>query len=211
MIYIAFFKKNLRLLVTITIICALVILVPVGCFPDSNPAGHRPRETKNKQARPFVVENPDFEQPILQNWSVSGARFLAELDPTTAAHGRQSLRLSFDPEADDSGLNPLRVVSTRLPAASFQGKRIRLSASIKTRNAGPSPLWVRADVGEKNPAAFTRLPWKECSRGTKDWQRYSIEMDIPADTTALCCGAAYCEKCKKPYANNGAGCPTCKK
>ena len=28
---------------------------------------------------------------------------------------------------------------------------------------------------------------------------------------AFCSGARYCPKCKKPYANRGAGCPTCKK
>ena len=33
----------------------------------------------------------------------------------------------------------------------------------------------------------------------------------PRGGYALCCGAAYCAKCKKPYANTGAGCPSCKK
>lgn len=184
------FKKPDRVLLKMPVMYFIIVFVLVFCFPVSNPAAPWGQDRKNKSLQQFPGKNFGFENLTLENWTVSGVGFRAELDQNTAADGRQSLRLSYTADAAYPGLNPLGVVSAQLPLASFCGKRIRVSAALKTRDAGPCQLWVRADAGKDNPAAFTRLPWKEVPKGSKDWQRCSIEMDVPADTTSLIFGTA---------------------
>jgi erythromycin esterase len=168
----------------------IIVFAAVCLFPVPDTAGCGKPAVKKKTGMRFTGENFNFEKPGLTGWSVSGPGFRGELDRDTAAAGKQSLRLFYKADAPDLGLNPLGVVSAQLPAAFFRDKRLRLSAALKTRDAGTSFLWVRADAGKGNPVAFTRLPYRECPKGTGDWQRYSIEIDIPADTTALLIGAA---------------------
>lgn len=174
------FRETDRLCAKIRMVCFIIAFAVVCCFPNADTGA----------GKEFAGKNFDFESPALTGWSMSGIGFRGELDRDSAAGGKQSLRLFYKEDAAGFGLAPVGVVSAQLPTASFRGKRVRLSAAIKTGDAGPSFLWIRADAGEDNPAAFTRLPYRESPSGTRDWQRYSIEIDIPADTTALLIGAA---------------------
>lgn len=189
MINIISFKKSYTLSLKITILFFVIALTAVFCFPETG-ACQQGQDKKNKSLQQFEGENFSFEDSTLKNWTLSGTGFRAEVDQNTAAHGRQSLRLYYAADQVYYGLDPLRVASSQLPTAPFRGKRIRVSAALKTRDAGPALLWARADAGKDNPTAFTRLPWQEAPKGSQDWQRYSIEMDVPADTTSLLFGTA---------------------
>lgn len=72
-----------------------------------------------------------------------------------------------------------------IAADEFIGKRIRFSGYIKTENAEPigASLWMRVDRERKNPEdkntsiAFDNMG-NRCPKGTTDWQKFDIVLDV---------------------------------
>ena len=68
------------------------------------------------------------------------------------------------------------VVSQQFAATAYRGKRVRVSAFLRSeRVARGAELWLSAngsagDAGEKSAV-----------RGTTPWKRYELVMDVPAD------------------------------
>ena len=64
------------------------------------------------------------------------------------------------------------------------GKRIRYSGYIKTQDVarGNARLWWRADGPERMSVAFDNMRDRPV-KGTTDWTRYVIELDLPANIT----------------------------
>jgi hypothetical protein len=64
-----------------------------------------------------------------------------------------------------------------IQADPYKGRRVRLSAFIKTENAGEgAALWMRVD-GEDATLAFDNMDSRRI-RGTKDWQKGEIVLDV---------------------------------
>jgi erythromycin esterase len=127
----------------------------------------------------------DFENNTFDCWFVGG-EYKIEPDKIEVYHGRQSLRFT-----SIKGVNAALpgFAAARLPVPPFRGKRIRLSGALKTSNAAPFTLWLRADAGE-DPAAYNELYGKSPT-GTTNWKQYSVELDIPMVTTTLYFGAVF--------------------
>ncbi|MCP5047743.1 MAG: hypothetical protein GY940_11275 [bacterium] len=122
----------------------------------------------------------DFEGKDLAQWQVSRRGYKVSLD-SVASQGKQSLSLSFATET--RGRTPGFAV-TRLPVGAFQGKRAKLSASIKTLDVeGMCSIWLRADK-DGEPMTFTNLGGSS-PRGTTGWKTFQLEMDVPREATAL--------------------------
>ncbi len=68
----------------------------------------------------------------------------------------------------------------------FKGKRIELVSYIKTSNAKSAGAWFRVN-GEKVTLAFDNMSDRRI-RGTKDWQRVSLVLDIPAEAVSVSYG-----------------------
>jgi hypothetical protein len=68
-------------------------------------------------------------------------------------------------------------------AESYSGKRLRLSASIRTalpEGAGVQ-LWLRVDgPWKKKEGCFDNM-FERRIRGVTDWGQYQVEVDVPAD------------------------------
>ncbi len=75
-------------------------------------------------------------------------------------------------------------------AQSHLGKRLRLSAWMKTENAndGGAHLWFRIDAKEGGATlGFDNMDGRP-AKGTTEWTNYSIVLDVPANAGALAFG-----------------------
>jgi len=72
-------------------------------------------------------------------------------------------------------------------ADSFRGKRVRMSAWMKTRDAKSARLWMRVD-GIRGILSFDNM-YNRPVVGTTDWKEYEVILDVPQETTRVAFGA----------------------
>lgn len=66
----------------------------------------------------------------------------------------------------------------------YLGKRVSFSAFVKTQNAaGWAGLWMRIDKGATQ-LAFDNMQNRPI-KGTTDWQKYDVVLDVPQDATGI--------------------------
>ncbi len=102
----------------------------------------------------------------------SNSHYVSEPDSTQAQHGRYSIHIGAlqKPEAEHFG-----VCSYSIPAA-FDGKMIRLTGYLKTKNVagGYAGLWMRIDGKDGSTLEFDNMESRGVA-GTTGWTAYSIE------------------------------------
>jgi hypothetical protein len=73
-------------------------------------------------------------------------------------------------------------------ADKYKDKRLKMSANIKTENVKRwAGLWLRVDGKEDKVLAFDNMADRPI-RGTTDWKRYEIVVDVPEDAENLAFG-----------------------
>jgi hypothetical protein len=77
-----------------------------------------------------------------------------------------------------------------VPADSFAGKRVRMSAYVKAENVGDwAGLWFRVDKkGNGGSLAFDNMRDRPI-KGTADWTAYEVVLDVAKDATGVAYGA----------------------
>ncbi len=69
-------------------------------------------------------------------------------------------------------------------AAKYAGKRLRLSAFVKSENVQNwAGLWMRVDKGSQS-VAFDNMEDRSI-KGTNGWQHYEVVLDVPRDATGI--------------------------
>jgi erythromycin esterase len=71
-------------------------------------------------------------------------------------------------------------------ANDYRGKRLRLSAWMKTENADSAQLWLRLD-GTRGMVGFDNMNNRPV-RGTVDWKKYEIVLDVATNTVNVAFG-----------------------
>ena len=121
-----------------------------------------------------------------KNGTDNAAGYVAGIDRTQIHDGQPSAYVkSIQPSIKGFG-GMMQMCS----AENFIGKRLRLSAWMKTENAseGGAHLWFRVDGRERDEMLqFDNMDNRPVN-GTTDWQQYSVVLDIPAKATALAYG-----------------------
>jgi len=72
-------------------------------------------------------------------------------------------------------------------ADSYLGKRLRLSAMLKTADADRAQLWMRMDGADSKILGFYNMDDRPVT-GTTDWKRYSLVLDVPNGTNNIAFG-----------------------
>lgn len=72
-------------------------------------------------------------------------------------------------------------------ATAYQGKRVRFSGYLRTRDAGKGQLWMRVDGADKKPAAFDNME-DRAPQGDKPWQRFEVVLDVPGNARDIAFG-----------------------
>jgi len=75
-------------------------------------------------------------------------------------------------------------------AKEFSGKKIRMTGYLKSKNVnGWTGLWLRIDGKDKSkPLAFDNM-YNRQIKGTRDWVKCEIELQVPENSTSLNFGA----------------------
>jgi hypothetical protein len=122
-----------------------------------------------------------------EGWSLDGSDvndYAIALD-TTAKHGGKSSGNLRALVPDPHGFGAL---AQEIGASSFAGKRVRLSAAIRTagvtRWAG---LWMRVDRPRLRRGAFDNMMDRPI-KGTTDWARYEVVLDVAPDAADIALG-----------------------
>jgi hypothetical protein len=158
------------------------------------PVGAPPADRK---AVPIVLVNPGFESTrpgMLGNpegwFSIQHAGDLSytfKLDTTTRHDGERSLRI------DNVGPEPFGSIYQQVPALAHRGKRLRFSAWLRTEDARGSATGGGAVLMMQAMQAGAPLAWNHMKdapvRGSTDWHRYQLELDVPAAADQVEVGA----------------------
>ncbi len=73
-------------------------------------------------------------------------------------------------------------------ADSYRGKRVRMSAWMKSENADSAQLWMRLDGANSKMLGFDNMDNRPV-KGTSDWKKYEITLDVPEETANIAFGA----------------------
>jgi hypothetical protein len=128
-----------------------------------------------------------------ESWFVAGSQpkcYKMGTDSSITKSGDYSAIIkSLDNKIDGFGT----LMQQCLPGK-FIGKRIRMSGYIKSKNVTEwAGLWVRVDV-DTVPVSFDNMHdgTDRSVKGTTDWKRYEIVLDVPTNATAISYGALLC-------------------
>jgi len=171
-------KKSVSLVRTI-LDCSILALV-AGLCPSY--------EARAQQ--PVAAKAPAVTTTAPNGWWKNGTdnavAYTAGVDRIQTHEGRPSAYVkSIQPSIDGFG-GMMQMCS----AEKFVGKRLRLSAWMKTENAndGGAHLWFRVDGKERNEMLqFDNMDGHSVN-GTSDWKQYSLVLDVPANAAALAYG-----------------------
>ena len=117
----------------------------------------------------------------------SSASYRIASDSTNAWSGSSSaLIASREAQRNPGGASICQAIS----AAAFKGKRVSLSAHLRTVNAVPGAhLTFRADAADGRVVASNAMA-RHWSPGTTAWTPHSIVIDVPDSAEVIMVGAA---------------------
>jgi hypothetical protein len=121
-------------------------------------------------------DNLDFEKVekgLPANWTTFGsAEYVFSVDSEVMKSGKYAATLAYDGNNDKE----YKALSYSIPAT-YEGQRVKLTGYVKTQNVtGSAGLWMRIDPGA---LSFDNMQ-NRAIKGTTDWKRYEITLDLHA-------------------------------
>lgn len=120
------------------------------------------------------------------HWQVSGSKpqdFEIVADEKIKHTGKTSARIDFIGEL----YTGIVAFSQTIQADAYRGKRVRLSAWVKTKSPDShAQLWFRLDAPKRNPG-FDNMGNRPI-KGITDWQKYELVLEVPDDVVAMVFG-----------------------
>ncbi|MFJ3106039.1 hypothetical protein [Streptomyces sp. V1I6] len=136
------------------------------------------------QARPSSAAGSDA---LPTGWYVTGARpedYEFGVDTQVFHSGRASAFIQARP-----GAREFASLAQRCKAASYRGKRMRLSAMLKTSDvANWAGLWLRVDDALHNVLQFDNTMDSRSISGTQSWSRRDVVLDVPGEGATIYLG-----------------------
>ena len=136
-------------------------------------------------AAALFAAGPACAEPI-KGWFISGSAPANYEFGTERIVGTASSKSAFiaAKSAKPDGFGTL--MQMILPD-SYRGKRLRLSARIKTANADHAQMWMRIDGPDQKMLGFDNMDSHPVT-GTTDWKRYEVVLDVPDNSVAIAFG-----------------------
>jgi hypothetical protein len=123
-----------------------------------------------------------LEAAAPKGWFIAGskpAEYESGLDAAAAHNDHPSAFVKARSESIDG----FGTLMQDFRADPYAAKRIPFSAFVKTAGAQWAGLWLRIDKGA-NPLAFDNMQNRPI-KGTSDWQKYNVVLDVPDDATGV--------------------------
>jgi hypothetical protein len=124
--------------------------------------------------------------------SIAGWRF--------GSHAGDAYRVAIDPDAHGGKAaamitaapgraNDFASLTQAFAPGELAGKRVRMSAWVKSEKVGGwAGLWMRVDGTGRNVLSFDNMEPRGI-KGTTDWAKYDVVLDVPADAAYIVFGA----------------------
>jgi hypothetical protein len=128
------------------------------------------------------------EEPTPSGWLKAGSQpddYAMTTDRAEKHGGAASatIRCTADPPADGFG-----TLMQQCGAEPYRGKRLRVTGYARSKDVQDwAGLWVRVDGLEKTGVAFDNMMSRPI-KGSTDWTKYTIVLDVPADAAVLAFG-----------------------
>ena len=127
---------------------------------------------------------------VPRGWYLSGSNatdYESGIDQTQY-QGRRVVYLKAAPTTKGFG-----TLMQDFRADDYAGKRVRLSAMLKTENvANWAGLWMRVDKSSGASSSPKMLAFDNMQdrpvKGTEDWKNYNVVLDVPNDATGISFG-----------------------
>ncbi len=120
--------------------------------------------------------------PLPRGWMLGGKGYEAGLDRQTKHGGGASAFLKKSGAGDEFG-----TLMQMVDATAYRGARVRLSGYSRAAEVtGWAGFWLRVD-GPAGVLAFDNMQSRPI-RGTAEWNRADIVLDVPAEAKALAFG-----------------------
>jgi hypothetical protein len=168
---------------------ALAVAAAVALAAPAEAADPSKQHKPLVRAAPYVtLVNDDFESPRRglhgnpEGWSsiqhAGDLSYTFKLDRDVRHGGAASLRI------DNVGPEPFGSTYQQVDATRLRGQRLRWSGWLRTEGVRGSATGGGAVLLMQAMQAGAPLAWNHMTdapiRGTTDWQRVSIELDVPA-------------------------------
>lgn len=123
---------------------------------------------------------------VPRGWFMAGSKpqeFEAGVDAEHAYQGRVSAFL----KSKQSSVDGFGTLMQSIRAEQYRGKRVRLSGFVNSQEVvGWAGLWMRVDQG-KDMVVLDNMEDRPI-KGTTNWQRYDVVLDIPQNATGISFG-----------------------
>jgi hypothetical protein len=104
------------------------------------------------------------------------------IDTSVKHGGKASAHIKFTGEKAEG----FGTLGQGFRADEYRGKRLRMSAWMKTESVDAAHLWLRLDA-ERATVGFDNMD-NRAVKGTSQWQRYDLTLDVPAETVNVAFG-----------------------
>lgn len=122
---------------------------------------------------------------VPKGWLLAGSApndYRVSADEAVRHGGKSSALLEFVGKKAEGFGTLMQIFS----AENYRGKRLRLIGWIKTENADTAQMWLRLD-GDNKTVGFDNMQ-NRLLRGTQDWKKCEIVLDVPADAVNIAFG-----------------------
>ncbi len=129
----------------------------------------------------LIAEN---NNPIPQGWFPAGSNpseYEMGMDNSVFEHGKSCAYIkSKSPKENEFG-----TLMQTISAENYLGKRLRLSGYIKSEDVkGETGMWMRIDGENNQRLGFDNME-NRAIKGTTDWKKYEIVLDIPSNSKSI--------------------------
>ena len=128
-----------------------------------------------------------FAQETPKGWFKAGSKpgdYAMTVDRETVHGGKASARVASTVAAP-GGFGTLMQT---FKADSFLGKRVRFTGYVRSEDVADwAGLWMRVDGPRGEPLAFDNMQ-KRAIKGTGDWTKYEIVLDVPQSAAQIAFG-----------------------
>jgi hypothetical protein len=135
----------------------------------------------------LLAGSASFASPP-KGWLLAGskpAEYDSGLDKSVRHSGAASAFLASR-VTSSSGFG---TVMQMFKADAYRGKRLKMTAFVKSENvSGWAGLWLRLDAAGGMTMTLDNMQ-NRAVKGTTDWKRYDIVVDVPAEAAAIYFGA----------------------
>ena len=131
----------------------------------------------------IVLSGFSLSDDIPKGWFRAGSKpesYKVGIDNTVFKSGQKSVYI----ESIEDKIQGFGTLMQTCDAKDYLGERIKMTGYIKTENAEWAVMWLRIDSKDNKQLSFDNMNDRPI-KGTEDWTKCEIVLDVPEDSYSL--------------------------